>query len=168
MFVKPANNKKSSATLLRRGVSNRYKLINMKTIKLLIPAVAFAMFCMTAQAGNDNGDAAAKNHVISVYIDAMTKGNIDEIGAVLDPNVKLILPQGRHLSTYGRSDILSFFRRVQNIRQDCTTSTTVIENGAMNVVKVDMKFNSFVRSNFVTLANNGRGWKIINVYTIFN
>ena len=141
----------------------------MKTIKLLIPALVLTVFCMTAQAGNDNGDAAAKKHVISVYIDAMTKGNMTEIGNVLDPNVKLILPQGKHLSTYGRSDMLGFFKKVKNIQQDCTTSTTVVENDAnMNVVKVDMNFNGFVRSNFVTLANSGSGWKIINVYTVFN
>ena len=45
----------------------------------------------------------------------------------------------------------------------------MIENGkGMVVVKVDMKFEDFTCSNYVSIANTGNGWKIINVYSVFD
>jgi hypothetical protein len=32
---------------------------------------------------------------------------------------------------------------------------------------VDMKFENFVRSNYVTIANTPSGWKITNVHSVF-
>ncbi len=61
-----------------------------------------------------------------------------------------------------------FLKAGKNVEQACTTSTRVVENNAyMAVVKVDMKFDQFTRSNYVTLVNTGNGWKITNVYSIF-
>jgi hypothetical protein len=142
----------------------------MKTIKLLIPAMALMLGCMAAKAsgGNDSGDLA-KKYAISVYVDAMTHGKLSELDNVLDPAVKFTMPQGNHISTYNKKKMMEFFQTVKGIEEDCTINTSVVENNAnMNVVKVDMQFKDFVRSNYVTLANTDKGWKIINVYTVFN
>jgi hypothetical protein len=56
----------------------------------------------------------------------------------------------------------------KNVEEDCTTSTSIMEsNSDIAVVKVDMQFDSFVRSNYVTIANTGKGWKITSVYSVF-
>jgi hypothetical protein len=56
----------------------------------------------------------------------------------------------------------------KNTEQDCTTTTSVVEsNEAMAVVKVDMQFEGFLRTNMVTVTNTGKGWKITNVYSVF-
>ncbi len=56
----------------------------------------------------------------------------------------------------------------QNVEQTCTVSTSEVETNAdMSLVKVDMKYEGFTRSNYVTMVNTGAGWKITNVYTVF-
>ena len=41
-------------------------------------------------------------------------------------------------------------------------------NANIAIVKVDMKYSDFTRSNYVTIANTGNGWKITNVYSTFS
>ena len=64
--------------------------------------------------------------------------------------------------------MLEFFKSNKNIEQICTTSTSIVEsNNNVAIVKVSMKYDDFVRNNYVTIANTGNGWKITNVYSVF-
>jgi hypothetical protein len=76
--------------------------------------------------------------------------------------------RGTKVMSYGKAEMLGFLKANQNIEQTCTISTSVVENNEdVSVVKVDMQYDGFVRSNYVTVANTGEGWKITNVYSVF-
>jgi hypothetical protein len=50
--------------------------------------------------------------------------------------------------------MVDFMKKIKNIQQVCTTSTHVVESSNdVAVISVDMKFDNFVRSNYVTIAN---------------
>jgi len=73
------------------------------------------------------------------------------------------------LVSYTKKEMMDFLNTTKNIEEDCTSSTSLVEtNTDVAVVKVDMQFKTFVRTNYVTIANTGNGWKIINVYSVFN
>jgi hypothetical protein len=70
--------------------------------------------------------------------------------------------------SFDKADLMKFASQNQNVKQACTTTTTEVESNAdMSVVRVDMKFDNFTRTNYVTMANTEDGWKITNVYSVF-
>ena len=142
----------------------------MKIIKLLTPAVIVMMACGITRAGNTKDEGMlTKTHAISTYVDAMTRGKLEGLSDVIDPTAKFTMMQGKHIGSYGKKQMLEFLSKIKGIEEDCTTSTSTFENNTnVTVIKVDMQFSTFTRSNYVTIANTGNGWKIINVYSVFN
>lgn len=143
----------------------------MKTLKLILPMLGLVIGMATANAKNlpDEG-IFTKTHAIDTYVDAVTRGKLDGFDQVIDSAAKFtILRKDKHLMSSNKAEMITFLNTIKNVEENCTTSTTIIENTAdMIVAKVDMKFDNFTRCNYVSIANTGNGWKIINVYSVFN
>jgi hypothetical protein len=140
----------------------------MKKLKQFIFALSLLAVCYVAKATPDEG-IYTKTHAINTYIDAMSRGKFAGFADVLDPSAKFNMLQGKRIMSYDKKDMLDFLQKVKNIEEDCTVNTSIVESNVnITVVKVDMKFSTFVRSNYVSIANTGNGWKIINVYSVFN
>jgi hypothetical protein len=141
----------------------------MKTLKSLIMGVALLGVCIVAKANNNPSQELTKDHAIATYVNAMTHGKLDGLNNVLDESVEFSMLRGNTVLSFSRKEMLDYFQNNKNVEQPCTTSTSIVENHAnVEVVKVDMKFNGFVRSNFVTIADTGEGWKITKVYSVFS
>jgi hypothetical protein len=141
----------------------------MKTLKSTIAILALLFVGATAKAAihTDEGNMS-KNFAINTYIDAMTRGRSEGMNEVLDPTVKFNVLRGTKVVSFTKKEMLDYLKTDKDVEQDCTTNTEIVQDdAAQSVVKVDMKYNGFVRSNYVTLANTGNGWKIINVYSVF-
>ena len=141
----------------------------MKTVRTIIIAAALFTVCTAAKATfrYDEG-SLSKNFAVNTYVDAMTHGKLNGFNEALDPTVKFTMLRGTHMMSYTKAEMLNYLKENKNVEQTCTTSTQVVENDAnVSVIKVDMQFDGFVRSNYVTLANTGNGWKITNVYSVF-
>ncbi|WP_184548897.1 nuclear transport factor 2 family protein [Mucilaginibacter sp. FT3.2] len=141
----------------------------MKTLKSIIAALALIIVCGVAKANvKVEGDNLTRNFAINTYIDAMTRGKVQGLGDVVDQSAKFNLLRGKNVLSFTKSEMIESVKANKNTEQNCTTSTTVMESNAdMAVVKVDMQFDGFVRTNYVTVANTGKGWKITNVYSVF-
>jgi hypothetical protein len=140
----------------------------MKTLK----SIAFGLLLLTgvgaANAAEKPADRLSKNYAINTYIDAMSRGKLQGFNEVVDQTAKFSMLHGSKMLSASKTDMLNFVKDNQNIEQTCTVSTSEVEsNDAVSVVKVDMKYNGFTRSNYVTVANTGEGWKITNVYSVF-
>jgi hypothetical protein len=143
----------------------------MKTLRLLMLSLGMLTALNIVNAKNIFDDGIyTKTHAIDTYVDAVTRGKLEGFDEVLDPSAKFTtLKANKHLVSYTKNEMISFLGKIKNVEENCTTSTDVIENTAdMIVVKVDMKFENFTRSNYVSIANTGNGWKIINVYSVFS
>lgn len=141
----------------------------MKTLKSIIAALALVIVCGVAKANvTTEGDNLTRNFAINTYVDAMTRGKVQGFSDVVDQSAKFNLLRGKNVLSFTKGEMIESIKANKNTEQNCTTSTTIMEsNSDMAVVKVDMQFDGFVRTNYVTVANTGKGWKITNVYSVF-
>ena len=141
----------------------------MKTLKSIVLGLALLVVGSAAKAITySDGDNLTRAFAINTYVDAITRGKLQGLNDVVDQNAKFSLLSGKKIITFTRDEIFQSLRLNKNVEQDCTTSTTIIQsNSDITVVKVDMQYERFVRSNYVTIANTGKGWKITNVYSVF-
>ncbi|MBK0380436.1 nuclear transport factor 2 family protein [Mucilaginibacter segetis] len=141
----------------------------MKNLKSIILGLALLITCGTVNAGTKTeGENLTKNYAINTYVDAMTRGKLSGLDEVLDRSVKFSMLRGKNMLSFNKKEMLNYLKKTGNVEQACTTSTRIVESNAdLALIRVDMKFENFVRSNYLTVANTGNGWKITNVYSVF-
>jgi hypothetical protein len=140
----------------------------MKTLKSIMLGLVLLVICGAVKANDNNDEKSSKNYAINTYVDAMTRGRLDGLNGVLANDAQFSMLRGKQVVSYSKKQMLDYMQSNKNVEQACTTNTSVVESNAdIALVKVDMDFNGSVRSNYVTLANTGNGWKITNVYSVF-
>ncbi|RFZ90154.1 hypothetical protein D0C36_23220 [Mucilaginibacter conchicola] len=141
----------------------------MKTLRNLTAAVALVLTCSFAKANDVPAVNLTRVHAINTYLDAMTRGKIADLNQVVDASAKFSILRGKSIISFDKKQMTDYLKEQKNVEQTCTTATEVVEsNSHIAVVKVDMKYAGFTRSNYVTIANTGDGWKITNVYSVFS
>ena len=141
----------------------------MKTLKTVTLGICLFIACTSAKANkiSDEDKTASQFYAINTYVDAMSRGKIAGLEQVLDKTAKFSFLKGKNIVSYERADAIEIFHENQNIEQNCTVNTSIVSNNAdVEVVKIDMNYDGFVRTNYVTLTNNGTAWRITNVYTV--
>jgi hypothetical protein len=109
-----------------------------------------------------------KNYAVSTYVDAIAHGEIKGLRDVLNSGIKFSLVRGKALKNFTKDEIMAYFAANENLEMKCTTSSTTIEsNDGLAVVKVDMHFDDFLRSDYLIITNSDKGWTITNIYSVF-
>jgi hypothetical protein len=141
----------------------------MKTLKSIVLGLALLVVCSVAKANTyTDGENLTQNYAINTYVNAMTHGKLKGLSEVLDSDVKFSMLRGKTVLNFNKSEMIESLAPTKDVDQDCTTTTSVVEsNEAMAVIKVDMQFEGFLRTNMVTVTNTGKGWKITNIYSVF-
>jgi uncharacterized membrane-anchored protein len=141
----------------------------MKTLQKIMLGLALLVCCGSAVKANTIEDGKlTKNYAINTYVDAMTRGKISGLNDVLDKSAAFNMVRGKQVLSFNKTQMVDYLKSNKNTEQACTTSTSVVEsNTNIAIIKVDMKYENFTRSNYVTIANTGSGWKITNVYSVF-
>ncbi|WP_345948516.1 MULTISPECIES: nuclear transport factor 2 family protein [unclassified Mucilaginibacter] len=138
------------------------------TLKTIVLGLALLVVTSVVKADEPVAAKLTKNHAITTYVNAMTQGKNAGLKDVIDQTAKFSTLRGKQVVSFDKADMLKFADQNKDIQQACTTTTTEVETNAdMSVVKVDMKYENFTRTNYVTMANTGDGWKITNVYSVF-
>jgi hypothetical protein len=141
----------------------------MKKLKTIVLGIMLLAAFGTAKAKTTNDDdALAQNYAITTFIDAVANGKVDALTNVLDKTMSFNMLRGKTVQTFTRSEMLGDLQNSKNLRLNCTTSTSVIErNSSVEVVKVDINYKGFTRSNLLTVAKTTDGWKIVNIFSIY-
>jgi hypothetical protein len=140
----------------------------MKTLKSLMLGLVLLAAIGTVKAAPINDDVTSQNYAVNTFIDAITKGKVDGLNNVLDKSMSFSMLHGKTVHTFTKDELLGYLQNDKGIKQICITSTSVVEsNPKVEVVKVDIKYHGFTRSNFLTVANTANGWKIVNIYTMY-
>ncbi|WP_426667060.1 nuclear transport factor 2 family protein [Mucilaginibacter sp. McL0603] len=104
---------------------------------------------------------------VNTYISAIAEGYIKNFGSIVDQNLKFLMLGGKSMLSFTKAEILTFLMENQNLNQGCIINTSLINNGnELAVVKFDMVYPDFTRTNYVTLVNTANGWKINAVYSV--
>ena len=140
----------------------------MKTLKSILLGLALLVVTNVVKADEPVSAKTTKNQVISTYVNAITLGNNNGLNDVIDQSAKFSVLRGAKVVSFDKAEMMQFADQNKNVQQACTTTTTEVESNAdVSILKVDMKFANFTRSNYVTIANTGDGWKITSVYSVF-
>ena len=140
----------------------------MKTLKSMLLGLIIITVFSAAKAADKPAERLSKYYAINTYVDAMTRGKIAGMNDVVDASAKFNMLRGTKVLSFGKTEMVNFLKTQKDVEQTCTVSTSEVEdNDNVSVVRVDMQYKGFVRSNYVTVANTGNGWKITNVYSVF-
>lgn len=142
----------------------------MKTLKSLALGLCLLVAGSVAKANINNADdnTASPYHAINTYVDAVTRGKIAGLENVVDKTAKFNQLRGKTILSYDKAEMIKFLKENENIEQSCTVNTSIVNSNAdVTVVKVDMIYPDFTRTNYLTLNNAGGSWKITNVYSVF-
>jgi len=140
----------------------------MKTLRSILLGLSLLIIFSSAKANKPESAIFTTNHAINTYIDAITRGKLEGFVDVLDPSSKFSMLRGKQVLSFSKEDMVKYLQQNKDVEQMCTTSTSIVEsNPDLTVVKVDLQYDNFVRSDYITIANTGNGWKITNVYSVF-
>ncbi|RKR85707.1 putative lumazine-binding protein [Mucilaginibacter gracilis] len=143
----------------------------MKTLKTIILGLVAVVTFGAASAKNIDNTANEKtsiNYAVNAYVNAIAHGQNEALTEVLDNNFKFTMLRGKTMVSCNKAELMEFLKTTENVKQDCKSTVMVNESNAdITVVKVNMQYKGFLRTNYVTLANTNDGWKITNVYSVF-
>lgn len=142
----------------------------MKTLKITLTALFITLTCNFSKASIPNiHERLTMRYAISAYVDAFAHGKTSGLANIIDDSAKFSHNRGEKIISFNKNQILESLANQENIEQNCTTTTKVVENNTNLVVyKVQMKYQNFSRINYVTMTDTGNGWKITNVSSVFN
>lgn len=139
----------------------------MKTLKSIMLGLALVIACTAAKAINKPIAAAlTKNDALNTYVNAVIHGKLDGLANVLDESVKLTMHRGDNTHILNKKEILESFKATENVEQGCTYATTIVKDTPKGmVVKLEMKYDGYVRTNLLTISLDHDDFKIIKIET---
>ncbi len=141
----------------------------MKALRIMMMGCAFLLVCVWANAARPGGGPPTKEQAMNTYLDAVLHGHINGVADIIDDDALFNVKRGNKVSVLLKADILKAFQANENIEQTCQSTKTVIQNDDnVSIVKVDMKYDSFTRTDVITEQHAGNGWKITKVDSSYN
>ncbi|MGZ3751119.1 MAG: nuclear transport factor 2 family protein [Mucilaginibacter sp.] len=141
----------------------------MKTLKTMVMGLALLLVCVVTNATPKTiHGTSTKDDVINTYLNAVVHGKLDGLSNAIDDDAEFKMLRGASVTTLNKLQILSTLKSSENIEQDCQCTKTVLqEDTELSVVKVEMKYADFSRTDVITAQRAGDGWKITKVETSF-
>jgi len=135
----------------------------MKTlVKTFATAALIAVSTFTMAAGNPGKtlNLSTADLAIDSYVSVMTEGvsgGIEQLFAS-DFSQKI---QGETGRTNTRSEVISFLKKQKGEKLNCSTNTEILEESENYMVaRITMKFETFTKTDLVTLVNEAGTWKV--------
>ncbi|GAA4778808.1 hypothetical protein GCM10023231_01730 [Olivibacter ginsenosidimutans] len=143
-------------------------------MKTFITSIAAAIIFISNSAfANTEGKAnrstvAAINHSLDLYTDALTNGQVAGLDQLFSEQFQQRYSTKKAGHTFGKEQVLGFLKKQKNIRQDCETDYSIVdENKGVAIAKVTMKYATFSRVDYVTVAQSKDDYQITQVVTTF-
>jgi hypothetical protein len=141
----------------------------MKTLKAMLMGLTLVVVCGVAQAAPVSHNNPTKDEVMNTYLDAVVHGKVAGVEGVIDEDAQFSMKRGERSTQLSRDQVLDGLKSSENVDQDCKCTKTVLQDDTeMSVLKVEMKFNDFTRTDVITAQRAGNGWKITKVETSFS
>lgn len=122
----------------------------------------------TAKTVKPDDEKLTVNYAINTYVNAISHGQSKGLMDIIDNDLKFSMVAGNQTINYNKDQYLESLKTAENIEQQCTTTTTITGNTPnTTVVTVDMKYQDFTRTSYVTLTKSAKGWKITEIYSLF-
>lgn len=137
----------------------------MKALKSIMLGLALLVVSTVANAlPNQTTALLTKEDVLNTYVNAVIHGKIDGLENILSKDVQYVITRGEKEYTLDKKRILESFKPSENVEQGCTYKTSVMdETDKTMVVKLIMKYDTYVRTNLITISMNHSDFKITKI-----
>lgn len=141
----------------------------MKTLKKTVLTFAFLFVaCTLVKADLPNVANKKVAEVLVKFIESSTEGQPHDFRDLLSDDFIQYIDCDKKRFNFDKREFISYLKLVQNAEMNCTTDYSLIEEKEDFVIaKVDMKYPTFTRTNYVTMRNSGEEWKITNISVHF-
>lgn len=138
-----------------------YALVNVQAAPIIVASPAKDL--------KENTIKASRSYTINKFIEGVTSGNTKDFIKLLDDSFQQTVAYNGKSVTYNKSQFVKILGMSKNIVMNCTTTYTVVEEcDDLSIVKVEMKFPTFVKTSYVTMKpDRADEWKITNVSTVY-
>jgi hypothetical protein len=142
----------------------------MKTLKKSILTLSFLFAaCLFVNAGIPTKAGVSANDVLIKYIESTTTGQKHDFKTLLGDDFKQYIDCDRKTLNYNKKQFMNYLKLSQDLVYNCKTEYSFVEEDEDFVIaKVDMKFPTFTKTNYITLSNTKEGWKITNIVVKFS
>ncbi|OOG15814.1 hypothetical protein BWD42_23310 [Sphingobacterium sp. CZ-UAM] len=97
---------------------------------------------------------------IDSYVSVITEGASGGVEQLFASDFSQKI-QGQTGRTNKRSEVISFLKKQKGEKLNCTTNTEILEESDNYMVaKITMKFETFTKTDLVTLVNEAGTWKV--------
>ena len=147
----------------------------MKTLVKTFAAAALIAVSTFAMATEGPGSKSAKANVnlstadfaLEHYVAVTTEGESAGVEQLFAEDFSQKV-QSANAMTNSRNEVVKYLKKQKGEKLNCTVSTDILEESAdYMVAKVTLKFESFTKTDLVTLVREGNNWKVsksINSY----
>jgi len=130
--------------------------------------LALLLVCGISQAAPTGHGNSSKDQVIDTYLNAIVHGKLDGVSDAIDDDAQFYMKRGERVNTLSKSQIMDALQSNANVEQDCQCAKSVLQDDDLKkVMKVDMKYADYTRTDIITAEPIGGGWKITKVETSF-
>lgn len=135
----------------------------MNTLIKTFAAAALIAVSTFSMAAIDPGKAlklSTADLAIDSYVSVMTEGMSGGVEQLFASDFSQKI-QGENARTNKRSEVISFLKKQKGEKLNCSTKTEILEESENYMVaRITMKFETFTKTDLVTLVNEGGSWKI--------
>lgn len=137
----------------------------MKTLEKSILTLSFLFAaCLFVNAGVAGKAGKSANDLLTKYIENTTTGQSHDFSEILGDDFKQFVDCDKSRLNFNKKQFMSYLKICKDVVYNCTTKYSLVENSEDVVIaKVDMKFPTFTKTNYVTLSNTNEGWKITSI-----
>lgn len=141
----------------------------MKIIKEIMIGLILLLVCNNIMASTSPRRIdLSKFRAVNIYINAVVHGKVGNIKDVIDDDAFFNIQHGTKFNTVSKPQVIYALSWTQNMEQICRYSKSIVwEDGNISILKLNMRYSDFTRTDMVTLQRAGSEWKITKVETSF-
>nr|WP_294789873.1 hypothetical protein [uncultured Mucilaginibacter sp.] len=138
----------------------------MKTLKSIFLGLALLVATGVANANPNTAGTLSKNDVVTVFTNAVIHGNLQNLEQALAKNVEYTMYRGEKTFKLNKQALLDSFKASENVEQTCQYTTSIVSDiDNTMVLRMDMKYEGYVRTSTITIKQQGQDWKITKIET---
>ena len=138
----------------------------MKTLKSILFGVALLLATGVANAKPNTSNTLSKNDVVSVFTNAVIHGNLQNLEQALAKDVEYTIYRGTKTFKLNKQALIDSFKASENVEQSCQYTTSIVSDvDKTMVLRLDMKYEGYVRTSTITIKQQGEDWKITSIET---
>jgi len=148
---------------------NTLKTNTMKTLMAtFFAAFIFVSASAFTKAETKSSRLATADNSVNLYIETITNGNVENINELFGSQFIQNTNANGKVTIHNKEQVIGFLKGRKNVKQDCSTTYTVIEQGKdYSLAKVEMKYSGFTKVDYLTLSKEGANWKVNQVVTTY-